>query len=185
MGGFNNARMFHTILFNTIVQIMAGGIFSSELVFSLQVALKVFDSWIHNFVAAVDKAIISHFWSTSLLAQYYISQLRKLLKVQSVPLRAFTALIPTLCQDFTHIPHQFHGPPSSVLSVLFISHSKMHLLYFSACVSISPLPSRASNKAPKKAAEEVAQVVGSMWVIQRRESSSTRYKKKTQQFNLQ
>lgn len=96
---------------------------------------------------AVDKAIISHIWSTSILAQYYIPQLRKLLKVQSVPLSAFPTLIPSLCHDFIRIPrhtHQFQIPLSAVLSFLFISRSKMHLSF--PCVSRGKLKRKLQRR---------------------------------------
>lgn len=91
--------------------------------------------------------------------------------MQSAPLSAFPALIPSLCHDFIRIPrhtHQFQIPLSAALSFLFISRSKMRLCF--------PCVSRGSAVAQKKAVEEVAQVAGSMGVIHRIKSSSTKYK---------
>lgn len=90
---------------------------------------------------AVDKAIISHVWSTSILARFYISQLRKLLEVGECPLECTSWL------DFLHFvtillpasPLDAHLSLTCFLSCLF-----QHESIF---VTISTLFSRCNNKA--------------------------------------
>lgn len=112
---FNNARVFHTILLNSIVQIIAWG-FPFPHYSSLQAGSqpgKVFGSCIHNSVVAVDKTIISRIWSTSILSILYF-----LIKEGVGECRAF----PWVFFLTRFLPVANVSPPSSVSTRTHQSH---------------------------------------------------------------